>query len=141
MNPVFLSFTLIILTKTVCFCKTTVHLTHRSPWGTARLCTEGVVSSFQSFEDRAVVSCFAMLTLFCRKMGSVCGGGLLCHPDLLPSMQFSPDIRSSSIQKQHFSQMMSNSAIFHVKNKFRFNRPIPRFRDRGNHRALHCCSG
>ena len=35
---------------------------------------------------------------------------------------------------------MSNSAIFRVKTKFRFNRPIPQFhpqfRDRGNHRAL-----
>ena len=129
-----------LLTKTVCFCKLTVHLTHRSLSGTARLCTEGLVSSFQSFfayEDRAVASYFAMFTLFRRGMGSVCGGGLLCQPVLLPSMQFSPDICSSFTRKQHFIQISRYSVL---KNKFCSNRPIPRFRPRfrvrGNHRAL-----
>ena len=97
-------------------CKTTVHLTHTSHSGTAWLCTQGSMSNFSVFSHTktdAVGSRFAMLTLFWRGRGSVCGGGLLCHPDLLPSMQF--DIHSSSTWKQHFSEIMSNSVIFRIK--------------------------
>ena len=57
-------------------------------------------------KDGVLGSHFAILTLFWRGRGSVCGGGLLCQTDLLPSVQFSSDIHSFSTQKQHFSEII-----------------------------------
>ena len=74
-------FDLIIL-----FCITKVHITHVSRFGTAQLCTEG--SSFSVFNQRSRGQPLRHI-LFWRGRGSVCGRGLLCHPDLLPSVQFS----------------------------------------------------
>ena len=105
----------------------------------------GVNLEFLSFffanEDRAVGSCFAMLTLFWRRRGSVCGWvPLLCHPDLPPSVQFSPDMflfhTKTAFQWNYIKlcQILWYSAL---KNRFHFNWPIPefcpRFCERGNH--------
>ena len=87
----------------------------------------------------------AMLTLFWRGSGSVCGegggGDLLCYPDLLPSLQFSLDICSTSTRKQQSVKLSQIPQYSALKSRFRFNRPVPQFRpwfrDRGNHRALH----
>ena len=75
------------------------------------------MSSFSAFspmktEPRAAAS--PCLCCFDGVGGVGAGGDLLCHPDLLPSVQFSSDIRSSSTRKQHFSEIMSNSVIFCV---------------------------
>ena len=101
------------------------------------------MSSFSAFlptKTEAVSSHFAMLTLLWQG-SSVCGegsgGDLLCHPDLVPSVQFSPDKRSSSTREQHYSKICQVSQYPALKSRFHFNRPIPRFRDRGSHRALY----
>ena len=79
------------------------------------------MSSFSVFSTTktepwaATLPCFHCFDGGDQSMEEGGGGDLLCHPDLLPSVQSSPYICSSSTRKQHFSEIMSNPAIFRIK--------------------------
>ena len=67
-------------------------------------------------------------------------GGLLCHPDLLPFMQFSPDILPLAHENSISVKLCEIPRYSILRNRFCFHRPLPRFHpqfhDCRNHRAL-----
>lgn len=112
-------------------CTITVHLTHESRLGTARLCTAGLAWSsavFSQMQTEPLAAASPCLHCFERGgaqfvQGACCVTQMCFPPCSFPQTYVPPPDENVSAVK--LCQIPRYSAL---KSRFRFNRPIPRFR-------------